>query len=124
MTMTAALAFLAPGRWPLGSGQGGFPPPVAPRRSGPPSQPLAVAESAHPKVFFAPCHFSVYMLLTLENIYTILLTSAREIDMAHHEIQIANLEAQIAKAIAADDWQMFDFLSGLLAPHLAKRVVR
>jgi hypothetical protein len=44
--------------------------------------------------------------------------------MAHHEIHIAIIEAQIADAIAADDWQMFDFLTGLLAPYLAKRTVR
>lgn len=44
--------------------------------------------------------------------------------MAHHEIQIAIIEAQIAEAVVADDWQMFDYLTGLLVPHLAKRVVR
>lgn len=41
-----------------------------------------------------------------------------------HEVQIAVIEAEIAKAIAADDWQMFDFLQNLLIPHLAKRIVR
>lgn len=42
--------------------------------------------------------------------------------MAHHEIQIENLEAQIAQAIASDDWQMVDFLQGLLVPHLIRRM--
>jgi hypothetical protein len=42
--------------------------------------------------------------------------------MAHHEIQIANIEAQIAEAIGADDWQMVDFLQGLLVPHLIRRM--
>jgi hypothetical protein len=41
---------------------------------------------------------------------------------SRHEIQIANLEAQIATAIAADDWQMVDFLQGLMVPHLIRRM--
>jgi hypothetical protein len=42
--------------------------------------------------------------------------------MAHHEIQIANIETLIATAIASDDWQMVDFLQGLLVPHLIRRM--
>lgn len=42
--------------------------------------------------------------------------------MAHHEIQIMNIEDQIAQAVRADDWQMVDFLQGLLVPHLIRRM--
>jgi hypothetical protein len=117
-------AALAPFRWLAGSGPAGFRHPAAQHPTALRSPISTVTESVRPKLFFVPWLFFVYMLLTLDKIYTILVTSARETDMAHHEIQIAIIEAQIAEAIAADDWRMFDFLTGLMAPYLAKRVVR
>ena len=71
-------AALALAQWLPGPNQAGFRHPAAQRQAAPPSPISAVTESARPKVFFVPCRFSVYMLLTVDKIYTILMTSARE----------------------------------------------
>jgi len=84
--MKTAPAALAHARWLLGSCLAEPLHPAMRHQSAELSRFSAVAESAHPKVFCVPWLFFVYMLLTLDKIYTILCSSAREMSMTRQDL--------------------------------------
>lgn len=111
MIICVALAASAPVRWLLGSGRVVPRRLLARRRSVPVSPSSAVEEYARPKAFSVPRHCSVYTLLTLDKIYMILPSSAREMEMTKFDLAAFTAQARAnhaASLVRPEVWQLPD----------------